>query len=34
MQVAGVIPRAIAQIFSKLDSEDSEYTVKCRCVVP
>ena len=29
LQVAGVIPRAIAQIFSKLDTEDSEYTVKC-----
>ena len=29
LQVAGVIPRAIAQIFSKLDTDDSEYTVKC-----
>ena len=27
--MAGVIPRAIAQIFSKLDTDDSEYTVKC-----
>ena len=29
-EVAGVIPRAISQIFSKLDrDDDSEYTVKC-----
>ena len=28
-EVAGVIPRAISQIFSKLDTDDSEYTVKC-----
>eukprot|EP00884_Botryococcus_braunii_P002389 jgi/Botrbrau1/12150/Bobra.0186s0062.2 len=27
--VAGVIPRAISQIFQTLDSNDSEYTVKC-----
>ena len=26
---AGVIPRAIHQIFSHLDSINSEYTVKC-----
>ena len=28
-QEAGVIPRAIHQIFQHLDSIDSEYTVKC-----
>jgi len=28
--VAGVIPRAIHQIFTTLDGNDSEYTVKCR----
>lgn len=28
-EVAGVIPRAIQQIFTKLDTDDSEYTVKC-----
>ncbi|KAK9807071.1 hypothetical protein WJX73_000118 [Symbiochloris irregularis] len=28
-EVAGVIPRAISQIFAKLDTDDSEYTVKC-----
>ena len=27
--VAGVIPRAIHHIFTTLDSNDSEYTVKC-----
>jgi kinesin family protein 11 len=26
---AGVIPRAIHQIFSTLDENDAEYTVKC-----
>ncbi len=30
-EVAGVIPRAIHQIFTTLDGNDSEYTVKCRC---
>ena len=29
-EVAGVIPRAIHQIFTTLDHNDSEYTVKCR----
>lgn len=29
-EVAGVIPRAIHQIFTTLDGNDSEYTVKCR----
>lgn len=29
-EVAGVIPRAIHQIFTTLDTNDSEYTVKCR----
>ena len=28
-EVAGVIPRAISQIFQHLDSINSEYTVKC-----
>ena len=28
-EVAGVIPRAIHQIFTTLDAHDSEYTVKC-----
>jgi len=28
-QEAGVIPRAIHQIFQHLDSIDSEYNVKC-----
>ena len=28
-EVAGVIPRAIHQIFQHLDSIDSDYTVKC-----
>ena len=32
-EVAGVIPRAIHQIFTTLDHNDSEYTVKCRRVL-
>ena len=28
-EAAGVIPRAINQIFAHLDSMDSEYTIKC-----
>ena len=31
--VAGVIPRAIHHIFTTLDRNDSEYTVKCRYVL-